>query len=104
LTLPDNLRTSQAVRRVMVAPMSVYQGQKISVPTVLIQKALVQSSLGRSWMVVIVARDTHMPVMTGKLRPFFQNTASARPPMSAPLVRPRRAKAAFRTKATCRLR
>jgi hypothetical protein len=41
LTLPDNLRTSQAVRRVMVAPMSVYQGQKISVPTVLIQNALV---------------------------------------------------------------
>ena len=104
MTLPDNLRTSQAVERVMVAPMRVYQGQKISVPTVLIQKALVQSSFGRSWMVVIVARDTLMPVMTGMLRPFFQNTASARPPTSAPLVRPRSAKAAFKTKATCRLR
>lgn len=32
----------------MVAPMSVYQGQKISVPTTFIQSALVQSSLGRS--------------------------------------------------------
>jgi len=55
-------------------------------------------------MVVMVARETTMPVMTGMLRPFFQKMARARPPTSAPLVRPRRAKAAFKTKATCRLR
>jgi hypothetical protein len=55
-------------------------------------------------MAVIVPRETIMPVMTGRLRPFFQNTASARPPTSAPLVRPRRANAAFNTKATWRLR
>ena len=51
------MRTSQAVTRVMVAPIRVYQGQKISVPTILIQMALVQSSLGRSWMQAIVARE-----------------------------------------------
>lgn len=88
----------------MVAPMRVYQGQNTSVPTTFIQSALVKSILGRSWMAVIVARETTMPVMTGMLRPCFQNTASARPPTSAPLVRPRRAKAAFNTKATWRLR
>ena len=45
-----------------------------------------------------------MPVMTGMLRPFFQNTARARPPTSAPPVSPRKAKAAFKTKSTFRLR
>ena len=50
------------------------------------------------------ARDTNMPVMTGIARPFFQNTASARPPSSAPLVRPRNEKAAFKTNSTWRLR
>jgi hypothetical protein len=87
----------------MVAPIRVYHGQKISAPTTFIQSALVQSSLGRSWSAVIVARDTIMPVMTGVPRPFFQNTANAKPPTSAPLVRPRRAKAAFNTKGTWRL-
>ena len=55
-------------------------------------------------MAVMVASETTMPAMTGMLRPFFQNTARARPPTSAPLVRPRRAKAAFKTKATWRLK
>ena len=32
----------------MVAPMRVYQGQKISVPMVFIQRVLVQSSLGKT--------------------------------------------------------
>ena len=55
------------------------------------------------WIAVMVASPTSMPVMTGMLRPFFQNTARARPPRSAPPVKPRSAKAAFRTKATWRL-
>src|SRR5882672_4354037 len=55
-------------------------------------------------MAVMIASDTSIPVTTGVARPGRQKIASARPPSSAPLVRPRSSNAAFRTKATCRLK
>src|SRR6266568_9031229 len=88
---------SHATPIVTTAPISVYHGQKISVPTVLIQRFLVESSLGKSWIPVITAREINMPTMTGALRPFLQNTARANPPSNAPLVSPRNEKAAFST-------
>src|SRR5216117_1517170 len=52
----------------------------------------------------MTAREKNMPVMTGALRLFLENTASVRPPSSAPLVSPRKEKAAFNTNSTCRLK
>src|SRR5207302_1236726 len=52
----------------------------------------------------MTASETNIPVITGMARPFFQNTAIARPPSSAPLVRPRNENAAFNTNSTLRLK
>src|SRR5262245_36591727 len=41
---------------------------------------------------------------TGRALPLRQNTASAKPPTSAPLVRPRSENAVFKTNSTCRLK
>src|SRR5438093_2899244 len=88
----------------MVTPMRAYQGQKISVPKVSSHQSLVAFDFCSSSMALMTARETNMPVMIGRERPFFQNTARARPPSSAPLVRPRKEKAAFKTNSTCRLK
>ena len=44
-----------------------------------------------------------MPTITGAALPFFVNNAVSNPPSMAPLVRPVKAKAAFKTKGTSRL-
>ena len=46
--LAENFRTSQAVVRVMMAPIKVYQGQKTSVPITFIQRSRVRSHFGSS--------------------------------------------------------
>src|SRR5207247_3409176 len=94
----------QATVTVTITPISVYHGQKISVPTIRIQTSLVEASVGRSWIAVITVNETNIPIITGVARPFFQNTASPRPPNSAPLVKPRNEKAAFKTNSTRRLK
>src|SRR4051812_27215362 len=95
---------AHAVTSVTVAPISVYHGQNISVPPVLIHASFVEASLGSNWIAVITASETNMAMTTGAGRPFFQKTASPSPPTSAPLVNPRKENAAFSTKSTWRLR
>src|SRR5262245_12922419 len=55
-------------------------------------------------MAVITASEAIIPAITDIARPFFQKMARPNPPRSAPLVRPRREKAALNTKSTRRLR
>src|SRR6266702_4914735 len=114
---------SQAVPRVMAVPRRVYHGQKMSSRAACTSSSFhleagrfsnagrthpshgsYQGVFGKNWSVVINIKETSMPATTGSVRPFFQKSASANPPRRAPLVSPRREKAAFKTKATSRLR
>src|SRR5216684_4817308 len=114
---------SQAVPRVMAVPRRVYHGQKISSRATCTSSSFpfeagkflkagriqpshgsYQGVFGKNWRVVINISETSIPTTTGSARPFFQKSASPKPPRRAPLVSPRREKAAFNTKATSRLR
>jgi hypothetical protein len=96
---------NHATINVTIAPIRVYHGQKISVPIVLIQRPLVARKAGNTWIAVITASEMSIPTITGSARVFSLRhpTASIKPPTSAPLVRPRRENAAFRTNSTRRL-
>src|SRR3954454_11474022 len=51
----------------------------------------------------MTASDTNIPVTNGAARPGRENTARANPAAKAPLVRPRKEKAVFKTNSTWRL-
>src|SRR6266540_3614125 len=52
---------------------------------------------------IITAKAASMPAMTGVALPFFRTSAHSKPPSIAPLVRPVRANAAFKTNGISRL-
>jgi hypothetical protein len=108
-----NFSTSHVTASVIIAPISVYHGQKISGPIHRAQKSFVGGQLGKNSISAMQISAVSIPITTGAPRlvspesdepAFFQNTASSNPPSKAPPVSPRRENARFKTNAALRLK